>query len=67
MGHEYVIRVSLKTDRVLNAQELANLEGAIELQCCEPQDFDGNDETWNCAGVSISVEGIVRSISVGGE
>ena len=54
---KYVITVSLKTDRVLNAQELANLKGALELQCVEPQDFDGNDEAWNCVDVSISVGG----------
>lgn len=53
----YVITISLKTDRVLNEQELVNLQGALELQCCEPQDIDGNDEAWNCAGVSMRVVG----------
>lgn len=55
--YNYVITVSLKTDRVLNAQELANLQDALELQCREPQDIDGNDEAWNYAGVSMRVVG----------
>ena len=54
---KYVITVSLKTDRVLNAQELANLQGALELQCVEPWDTEGNDEAWNCVDVCVRVGG----------
>lgn len=42
----YKIVIELETDRNLTADELTYLEGSLELQIVEPQDFNGDDLDW---------------------
>ena len=43
---KYKIVIELETDRNLTADELTYLEGSLELQIVEPQDFNGDDMDW---------------------
>ena len=43
---KYKIVIDLETDRKLTADELTYLEGSLELQIVEPQDFNGDDMDW---------------------
>jgi hypothetical protein len=43
---KYKIVIELETDRNLSAEELTYLEGSLELQIVEPQDFNGDDLDW---------------------
>jgi hypothetical protein len=43
---KYKIVIELETDRKLTSDELNYLEGSLELQIVEPQDFNGEQLDW---------------------
>lgn len=43
---KYKIVIELETDRKLTSDELNYLEGSLELQIVEPQDFSGEQLDW---------------------
>jgi hypothetical protein len=43
---QYKVEINFSTDKVLNADQLANLENAILLQLDEPIDYDQNAEDY---------------------
>ena len=43
---KYKIVIELETDRKLTSDELNYLEGSLELQIFEPQDFNGEQLDW---------------------
>jgi hypothetical protein len=50
---KYKIQIDVTTDRTLSDEQIKCLESAIRLQVDEPQDYDGNDETWSAVEVNI--------------
>ena len=42
----YTIKVEFDADRELTAEEIEALLGSIELQIEEPQNYEGEDETY---------------------
>jgi hypothetical protein len=52
---KYKIVIELETDRNLTADELTYLEGSLELQIVEPQDFNGDDLNWVANSFEIGI------------
>lgn len=52
---KYKIVIELETDRKLTADELNYLEGSLELQIVEPQDFNGEELDWVANSFEIGV------------
>lgn len=53
----YTIEINFSTDKVLNADQLANLESAILLQIDEPTDYDQNAENYETHLVNYEING----------
>jgi hypothetical protein len=53
----YEIKINFSTDKVLNADQLANLESAILLQINEPTDYDQNAEDYETHLVNYEING----------
>ncbi len=54
----YKIEITFSTDKVLNADQLANLENAILLQIDEPMDYDQNAEDYETSQTNYEIERI---------
>ena len=54
---KHSITVQFTTDSPLTEQEMNNLISMIVLQVQEPQDLDGNDETWTAREITVEREG----------
>ena len=52
---KYRLQIDVTTDRALSDDELMCLQSAIRLQINEPQDYDGNDETWSARSINIGM------------
>ena len=52
----YRIEINFSTDKVLNADQLANLENAILLQIDEPMDYDQNAEDYETSQTTYKME-----------
>jgi hypothetical protein len=53
----YKIEINFSTDKVLNADQLANLENAILLQIDEPMDYDQNAEDYETHLINYEIDG----------
>ena len=53
----YKIEINFSTDKVLNADQLANLENAILLQLDEPIDYDQNAEDYETHLIKYEING----------
>lgn len=53
----YEIKINFSTDKVLNADQLANLESAIFLQINEPVDHNQNDEDFETYFIRYEING----------
>ena len=51
------IAIKFTTDSPLTEREMDNLISMIALQIQEPQDLDGNDETWTAREITVEREG----------
>lgn len=54
---EHTITIRFTTDSPLTEQEMNNLISIIALQVQEPQDLEGNDETWTAREITVEREG----------
>jgi hypothetical protein len=50
---KHSITIKFKTDSELTEAQMNNLISIIALQVQEPQDLDGNDETWIAREISF--------------
>jgi hypothetical protein len=57
---KHSISLEFETDRVLTESEINTLRSIIALQVEEPQDLEGNDETWTAQNISTGHNVIVR-------
>ena len=53
---KYKIEITFSTDRLLELEELINLENAITLQIEEPTDYDQNDETYKTKDTNYQIQ-----------
>jgi len=53
---KYKIEITFSTDRLLEFEELINLENAITLQIEEPTDYDQNDETYKTKDTNYQIQ-----------
>ena len=54
----YKIEITFSTDKDLNADQLANIEGAILLQIDEPTDYNQNNEDYETSLTTYEMERI---------
>lgn len=55
-----VVTLEFQSDRVLTEREIDTLKSIIALQLEEPQDLEGNEETWTAQDILIHHGAIVR-------
>jgi len=55
---KYKIEITFSTDKDLNADQLANIEGAILLQIDEPTDYNQNNEDYETSLTTYEMERI---------
>jgi len=53
---KYKIEITFLTDRLLELEELINLQNAITLQIEEPTDYDQNDETYKTKDTNYQIQ-----------
>jgi hypothetical protein len=58
---KHSISLEFETDRVLTESEINTLRSIIALQVEEPQNLEGNDETWKAQNISTGHNVIVRN------
>jgi hypothetical protein len=54
------VTVEFESDRVLTESEIDTLKSIIALQLEEPQDLEGNEETWTANHIAVFYSVIVR-------
>lgn len=54
---KHSITVHFTTDSPLSDDQMNNLISMIVLQIQEPQDLEGNDETWTAREITVEREG----------
>ena len=57
---KHSISLEFETDRVLTEGEIDTLRSIIALQVEEPQDLEGNEETWSAQNIVTNHSVIVR-------
>jgi hypothetical protein len=57
---KHSISLEFETNRVLTEAEIDTLRSIIALQVEEPQNLEGNDETWTAQNISTGHSVIVR-------